>query len=279
MKKGNSFFLSESNSYASVNFSDISYDQFPSSTPSCPQNLGHDLSIISEDIEALDKIINQSLQCITRDSTKECVSTETHMGVLSCTEYVDSGVWTNDGIFVMVANKVTETDSDCNQLIGTLCETISFLKDELRNKQVTIDKLIDIIKNFTVIGNKYTRNKEQVTNVGSKEQDDVVGDLLEIEEFHHIFQKLTEQPQSSTDTHTSSINDKDRIEQNPDGLELTNNVKVNINDQTNESSKSSITKSHDRSDNDNNTPSDTYNNIVIFGDSIPKGINIRNLNT
>ena len=35
----------------------------------------------------------------------------------------------------------------------------------------------------------------------------------------------------------------------------------------------------DRSDNDNNTPSDTYNNIVIFGDSIPKGINIRNLNT
>ena len=200
-------------------------------------------------------------------------------GCLSSTEYVDSGVWTNDGIFVMVANKVTETDSDCNQLIGTLCETISFLKDELRNKQVTIDKLIDIIKNFTVIGNKYTRNKEQVTNVGSKEQDDVVGDLLEIDELHHIFQKLTEQPQSSTDTHTSSINDKDRIEQNPDGLELTNNVKVNINDQTNESSKSSITKSHDRSDNDNNTPSDTHNNIVIFGDSIPKGINIRNLNT
>ena len=34
-----------------------------------------------------------------------------------------------------------------------------------------------------------------------------------------------------------------------------------------------------RSDNDNNTPSDTYNNIVIFGDSIPKGINIQNLNT
>ena len=179
----------------------------------------------------------------------------------------------------MVTNKVTEADSNCNQHIGTLCKTISFLKDELRNKQVTIDKLIDIIKNLTVIGNKYTRNKEQVTNVGSKEQDDVVDDLLEIDELHHIFQKLTEQPQSSSDTHTSSINDKDRVEQNRDGLELTKNVKVNINDQTNESSKSSITKSHDRSDNDNNTPSDTYNNIIIFGDSIPKGINIRNLNT
>ena len=35
----------------------------------------------------------------------------------------------------------------------------------------------------------------------------------------------------------------------------------------------------DRHDNENNTPSHTYNNIVIFGDHIPKGINIRNLNT
>ena len=58
-----------------------------------------------------------------------------------------------------------------------------------------------------------------------------------------------------------------------------NNVKVNINDQINESSKSSITTNSDRSDNDNNTPSDTYDNIVIFGDRMPKGINIRNLNT
>ena len=70
----------------------------------------------------------------------------------------------------MVANKDTETDSDCHQLIGTLRETISLLKDELRNKHVTIDNLIDVIKNFTVIKNKYTRNKEQETNVGSKEK-------------------------------------------------------------------------------------------------------------
>ena len=139
---------------------------------------------------------------------------------------------------------------------------------------------IDVIKNFTVIENKYTRNREQDTNVGSKEKNDVVDELLEIDKLHHRFQKLTDQPQSSTDTHTSSINaNKYRIEQNRDGLELTNNVKVNINDQINESSKSSITINRDRSDNDNNTPSDTYNNIVIFGDSIPKGINIRNLNT
>ena len=72
---------------------------------------------------------------------------------------------------------------------------------------------------------------------------------------------------------------KDPIEQSSDELELTNNVKVNKNDQINEDSKSSITINRDRSDIDNNTPSNTYNHIVIFGDSIPKGINIRNLNT
>ena len=192
---------------------------------------------------------------------------------------MDFGVGTNDDLFVMVANEGTETDRDSHQLIATLHESISLLKDELRKKQVTIDNLIDIIKNFMVTENKYTRNEEQDTNVGSKEKNDVVGELLEIDELHHRFQKLTDQPQNSIDTHTSSINvNKDRIEQNRDGLELTNNVKVNINDQINESSKSSIMTNRDRSDNDNNTPSDTYNNIVIFGDSIPKGINIRNLN-
>ena len=83
--------------------------------------------------------------------------------------------------------------------------------------------------------------------------------MLEIDKLHHRFQKLTDQPQSSTDTHTSSINvNKDRIEQNRDGLELTNNVKVNINDQINKSSKSSITTNRDRSDNDNNRPSDFW---------------------
>ena len=50
---------------------------------------------------------------------------------------MDSGVGTKGDLFVMMANKGTETDSDCHQLIATLRETISLLKDELRNKQVT----------------------------------------------------------------------------------------------------------------------------------------------
>ena len=159
-KKGNSFFLWKSNSYARFSSSEISSNQFPSSTPSCPQNLGHDVSIISEEIDTLDKKINLSLKCITRDPTKECVSTETQTGDEISIEYVESGVETNDDLCVMVTNKGTKTDSDCHQLIGTLRETISLLKDELRNKQVTIDNLTDVIKNLTVIENKYTRNKD-----------------------------------------------------------------------------------------------------------------------
>ena len=101
-KKMNSFFLPKSNSYGSVNSSDISYNQFPSNTPSCPENLGHDLSIVSEEIEALGKTINQSFQCITWDTPKECVSFEIQTGEISSTEYVDSGVETNDDLFIMV---------------------------------------------------------------------------------------------------------------------------------------------------------------------------------
>ena len=73
---------------------------------------------------------------------------------------MDSGVEINDDLFLMVANKGTEIDFDGHQLIATLRETMSLLKDEFTNKQVTIDNLIDVIKNFPVIENKYTRNKE-----------------------------------------------------------------------------------------------------------------------
>ena len=53
--------------------------------------------------------------------------------------------------------------------------------------------------------------------------------------FIIYLKKLIDQPQSSTDTHTISVNvNKDRIEQNRDELELRNNVKDNINDKRNE---------------------------------------------
>ena len=120
-KKGNSFFLPKSNSYASVNSRDISYSQLPSSTSSCPQDLGHDSFVISEEIEALNEIINQSLQCITRDPPKEWVSIETQTGDVSFAAYVDSEYGTNDNLFVTVANIGTVTDSGFHQLrnLGT----------------------------------------------------------------------------------------------------------------------------------------------------------------
>ena len=51
----------------------------------------------------------------------------------------------------------------------------------------------------------------------------------------------------------------------------------NINHQKNESTKINVATYCDHSDNDCNAPLDINNNI--FGDSIPKGINILNLNT
>ena len=56
-------------------------------------------------------------------------------GDVSSVEYVDSGVETNDDLFVTMVSKGTELDSDCHQLIGTLGKTISFLKDTYEHWQ------------------------------------------------------------------------------------------------------------------------------------------------
>ena len=92
-KKGNSFFCRK---VIRMPVLILVINYFPSSTPSCPQDLGHDLSIISEETEALDKIIDQNLQCIAQDPPKECVRIETQTGDVSSAEYVDSRVETTD---------------------------------------------------------------------------------------------------------------------------------------------------------------------------------------
>ena len=109
-EKGN-FSLPKSNLYVCVNSSDISSCQFPSSKLSFPQDLRHDLSITSREIETVSKTSNQSLQCITRVPPRECVSTETQAGDVSSAEYVDYAVGTNDDLFFTVTNKGMETDS------------------------------------------------------------------------------------------------------------------------------------------------------------------------
>ena len=47
LRKRNSFSLPKNNPYVSASTSNVSYNQFPSSTPSYPQDLGHDLSFIN----------------------------------------------------------------------------------------------------------------------------------------------------------------------------------------------------------------------------------------
>ena len=56
-KKGNSFFLPKSNLNSSFNINDRSVRKFPSSTPPCSQDFCHELSLISEGTDSLDKII------------------------------------------------------------------------------------------------------------------------------------------------------------------------------------------------------------------------------
>ena len=69
----------------------------------------------------------------------------------------------------MVSHKSTEIESECYQLIGSLCKTIALLKLELRDKQATKYSFVDIIKGFTVNEAKKIGSREQQTiNVRSE---------------------------------------------------------------------------------------------------------------
>lgn len=83
-----------------------------------------------------------------------------------------------------------------------MSKTIDLLKVELKDKQATINNLFNIIKNLTVNENKIDRRHKQqaikVRNEGN--DDDIVRELLQIDQFHHRLQKLKDQPQNSADT-------------------------------------------------------------------------------
>ena len=50
----------------------------------------------------------------------------------------------------MVGHKTKETESKYYQLVGSARETVDLLKVTLKDKQATINNLLDIFKNFTV---------------------------------------------------------------------------------------------------------------------------------
>ena len=43
-------------------------------------------------------------------------------------DYIDIAAGPNNGLSAMVAHKSTETESECYQLVVSLCETIDFLR-------------------------------------------------------------------------------------------------------------------------------------------------------
>ena len=116
--------------------------------------------------------------------------------------YIDIVVGSNNGLSVTVAHKSTQTEFKCYQLVGSLHETIDLLKVELKDKQATINNFIDINKNFRVNENKKDGRREQKPiKVRNKDNDDdIMKELLQIDQLHHRFQKLKDQPHNSADT-------------------------------------------------------------------------------
>ena len=92
------------------------------------------------------KIINQSIQSYRQNNPNECVSIENQTCNELSADYIDIPGGSNDGLSVTVAHKSTETESECYQLVSSLRETIDLLKIELKDKQATINNLLDIIK-------------------------------------------------------------------------------------------------------------------------------------
>ena len=103
------------------------------------------MSLISEEIDSLDKIINQSIQSLKQDNPNKYVSIKTQTCNKLSADYIDIAVGSNDGLPVTVAHKSMETKSECYQLVGSLRETIDLLKVELKDKQAAINNLLDVI--------------------------------------------------------------------------------------------------------------------------------------
>ena len=122
---------------------------FPSSTPPCPQGFRHELTLTREEIDSFDKIINQSIQNLRQDNPNGYISIETQTCNDLSIDYIDNAVGSKGGVYVTVAHKNIETESERYQLICSLREFIDLVKVELKDKKATINNLPDVIKNFT----------------------------------------------------------------------------------------------------------------------------------
>ena len=92
----------------------------PNNSVLTPQDLQHNLSLISNDIDTLDKFIDATLFNLTQKSTTEKKS-----------------------------DKQQQTQNIKDPILETLQDTISILRTELVHKQKTIDTLMLIIEKIT----------------------------------------------------------------------------------------------------------------------------------
>ena len=117
-KKGNSFLLPIGNLNSSFIINDRSVRKFLGSIPHCSQDFCHILSLIREEMDSLNEIINQSIQSLRQDNPNEYVSIKTQTCNELSADYVDITVGSNDELSVTVAHKSTWTESECYQLVG-----------------------------------------------------------------------------------------------------------------------------------------------------------------
>ena len=174
------------------NINDRSIRHFPSKSTPYPQNFCHELSLVSREIDYLDKIKNsQSSQNLRNITLINMLGSKP-----KSPDYIYVLVGSNNDLSVTVSLKGTETECECYQLVGSLHKTIYLLKVELKDKQATINNFADIIKNFTVNDTKKDGSHEQkVMKVLNKDNDDdIVREMLHIDQLHYQFQKLKDQP-------------------------------------------------------------------------------------
>ena len=165
-KKGYSFFLPKGNLNSKFNINDRSSRKFPSSTPPCSQDFCHELSLISEEIDSMDKIVNQSIESFRQDNPNEYISIEAQTCNQLSADYINIAVGPNDVFSVMVVHKGAGTEFECYRLVDSLCETIDLLKVELKDKGATISNLYNIFKNLTVNENKLDGSRDESMQQG-----------------------------------------------------------------------------------------------------------------
>ena len=94
--EGKSLFLPKDNLNCSCNINNRSIRQFPSSTPPCPQDFWYELSLIREEIDSLDKVINQSIQSLRKDNPNDYVSIKTQTCNDLSVDYINIAIGSND---------------------------------------------------------------------------------------------------------------------------------------------------------------------------------------